>query len=329
MKTLRTALLIALWILAAAGPTGAAESEAAEWGRARTLATLEEIRGSGDLGLEAWLNEGDQKSVRIGESLAFHFRTKRPAHLTALHVDASGTVTVLHDGSSRSFAQPGRVQSFPPARSGHRLVAEPPLGSEVVIAIATVEALPDDLFGDGTGLISVEASQAPHMVRRLVDYVSILPEGTVDTARFSHTVLPEKSGRSHSKDEIVRHFTTQTRSLHREGLDFDIRFEFGSAKLTEGARKELDEVGNALVHPAMANRRFEIGGHTDDVGRASYNQWLSEQRASSARAYLIEHFEIEPARVAAVGYGESKPMENATSPEARAANRRVVLEQLP
>ena len=79
----------------------------------------------------------------------------------------------------------------------------------------------------------------------------------------------------------------------------------------------------------MKERRFELARHTDDVGSEAYNMDLSKRRAESARRYLISHYDVDPSRLEARGYGEEQPEMPGTSPEARQANRRVVIEQLP
>jgi len=67
--------------------------------------------------------------------------------------------------------------------------------------------------------------------------------------------------------------------------------------------------------------KIEIGGHTDDVGEDAANQKLSKDRANAVRNYLLK--EIEPERVTAVGYGESKPIAYNDTPEGRQKNRRT------
>ncbi|WP_166919346.1 OmpA family protein [Flavobacterium poyangense] len=52
---------------------------------------------------------------------------------------------------------------------------------------------------------------------------------------------------------------------------------------------------------------IEIGSHTDSRGNAKFNEDLSQKRASSTRAFLIESG-IDPKRVLAKGYGESVPI---------------------
>ena len=66
----------------------------------------------------------------------------------------------------------------------------------------------------------------------------------------------------------------------------------------------------------------EIGGHTDDRGRDAKNLELSQRRADAVRQWLVD-FGIEADRMRAVGYGETKPLQEGRSKEARAANRRV------
>ena len=82
----------------------------------------------------------------------------------------------------------------------------------------------------------------------------------------------------------------------------------------------MDEIVTLLKeHP---NVIVEIQGHTDDVGSEAFNLKLSQKRAEAVRQYLIDHG-IEPDRLIAKGYGESKPLVPNTSPENRAKNRRV------
>lgn len=75
----------------------------------------------------------------------------------------------------------------------------------------------------------------------------------------------------------------------------------------------LEEYENTLV---------TIEGHTDSTGSASYNQLLSERRASSvAEVILLEGVAYQ--RVAARGFGEDLPIATNATVEGRAQNRRV------
>jgi outer membrane protein OmpA-like peptidoglycan-associated protein len=65
-----------------------------------------------------------------------------------------------------------------------------------------------------------------------------------------------------------------------------------------------------------------VYGHTDDVGNDAMNQQLSESRAVSVRAYLLQNG-LRGDGVESRGYGESQPLVPNTSATNRAQNRRV------
>jgi outer membrane protein OmpA-like peptidoglycan-associated protein len=65
-----------------------------------------------------------------------------------------------------------------------------------------------------------------------------------------------------------------------------------------------------------------IVGHTDQVGKASYNQELSERRASAAANYLVAQG-VSRTRVATRGMGETEPIARNETELGRQQNRRV------
>ena len=89
-------------------------------------------------------------------------------------------------------------------------------------------------------------------------------------------------------------------------VDFEIFFEFGSARLTSKAKATVDSLAQALMSPQLARFSYLIAGHTDAVGSAAKNRTLSRQRAASVRKYLIENHPIAPSRLVAVGFGEDR-----------------------
>ena len=73
---------------------------------------------------------------------------------------------------------------------------------------------------------------------------------------------------------------------------------------------------------------IDIAGHTDSQGEYSYNQQLSEQRASSVGGLLASQG-ILSERIVVQGYGESRPVAENTTAAGRAENRRVDLKLAP
>ena len=103
-------------------------------------------------------------------------------------------------------------------------------------------------------------------------------------------------------------------------------FDLDSAVITGVSYRVLDDVAAALENHAEL-RLLEVQGHTDDVGAEDYNQDLSQRRAEAVRKYLIGQG-VEPDRLVARGYGETKPLQEGSSEEARDVNRRVMFKVL-
>jgi outer membrane protein OmpA-like peptidoglycan-associated protein len=100
-----------------------------------------------------------------------------------------------------------------------------------------------------------------------------------------------------------------------------IQFEFDSATIKPKSYVVLDSVVDVmLTHPEI--ELVEVQGHTDDRGDAKYNLDLSQRRADAVRQYLIDAG-IDPDRLIAKGYGETKPIAPNVTAKGRARNRRV------
>jgi outer membrane protein OmpA-like peptidoglycan-associated protein len=121
----------------------------------------------------------------------------------------------------------------------------------------------------------------------------------------------------------LRGVTANTPPQTPGSFDRIVNFAFNSAELTPQARAELDQVAAVLKDPNVEKYPIVIHGHTDAVGTADYNQWLSERRAESARQYFIERHGIDPARLLAKGHGKSQPL---TANALDDMNRRVQFE---
>ena len=102
--------------------------------------------------------------------------------------------------------------------------------------------------------------------------------------------------------------------------DNRILFKASSSKLDAGDKKILDKLVGLLGEYETAS--IIIEGHASSDGSKSYNQKLSEQRAASVKAYLLEKG-IANDRLSTIGYGESKPIGNNSTAKGRADNRRV------
>lgn len=99
-----------------------------------------------------------------------------------------------------------------------------------------------------------------------------------------------------------------------------IRFDVNKATLKPESMGIINEIAALMKqHPEI---KFSIEGHTDSDGDDAFNQTLSEQRAATVEAAL-KKLGIASERLSSKGWGESKPIDNNSTPEGKANNRRV------
>lgn len=105
----------------------------------------------------------------------------------------------------------------------------------------------------------------------------------------------------------------------------DVLFASGSAELSTPARQAVDQLASVLRE--LPNE-LRIEGHTDNRPIASAlfpSNWeLSGARAASV-IRLLEGRGVDPRRMAAIGFGEKRPVADNETLSGRAANRRVML----
>jgi OOP family OmpA-OmpF porin len=101
----------------------------------------------------------------------------------------------------------------------------------------------------------------------------------------------------------------------------DIQFEVDQDEIQREEKEKLGVVATFLKKypgtPAV------IEGHTDNVGAVEHNQKLSQRRAESVVAYLVDNHQIEASRLTAVGYGDSRPIADNDSQDGKRRNRRI------
>lgn len=105
-----------------------------------------------------------------------------------------------------------------------------------------------------------------------------------------------------------------------------ITFAYDSANVQPQFQPTLDQVAQVL---SQYNQTYiDVYGHTDSTGSDTYNQGLSERRASAVAGYLDSHG-VQSARIGTRGFGETQPVADNATEEGRAANRRVEIKIVP
>jgi outer membrane protein OmpA-like peptidoglycan-associated protein len=103
------------------------------------------------------------------------------------------------------------------------------------------------------------------------------------------------------------------------GITIKVFFELDSYNLTNTAQEHLNILGEYLVENQSTSISLE--GHTDRRGEHDYNNELSMKRAEKAKAYLVNKYGVENARILTIGHGFDRladPMDPYSS-----ENRRV------
>jgi OOP family OmpA-OmpF porin len=100
-----------------------------------------------------------------------------------------------------------------------------------------------------------------------------------------------------------------------------VEFDTNKANIKPKYNQEIKKVADYMTqYPATT---AVIEGHTDNVGNEAANVKLSQRRAESIKAYLVEKFGINGLRIKAVGYGPNKPIASNATDAGRQKNRRV------
>ncbi len=112
--------------------------------------------------------------------------------------------------------------------------------------------------------------------------------------------------------------------LDREGRValYGIYFDIDKATIKPESEATLNQILSLLRDNPKLTLRVE--GHTDNTGPRPHNQTLSEARAASVKAWLVDHG-IDSVRLVPEGFADTKPVADNATPEGRSKNRRVEL----
>jgi outer membrane protein OmpA-like peptidoglycan-associated protein len=95
-----------------------------------------------------------------------------------------------------------------------------------------------------------------------------------------------------------------------------------------GGSHYVDSLQRAnLIHfidsiPNIQQYQLSIHSHTDDIGGAAYNAWLSKMRSESVIDELLD-LEINPNSIVIKDFGQFNPVYDNDTPLGRRLNRRV------
>jgi len=102
----------------------------------------------------------------------------------------------------------------------------------------------------------------------------------------------------------------------------DINFDTNKATIKSESYPLIADVAKILQqYPTL---QIEIGGHTDNTGKAAANEKLSADRSAAVLDYMKQNFpQLTTSQFSSKGYGPSKPIAPNTTKLGKAKNRRV------
>ena len=103
-----------------------------------------------------------------------------------------------------------------------------------------------------------------------------------------------------------------------------VRFASGSAQLVGKSNQVIRGLAKVLVQHRGQWAGITVEGHTDAVGDYRRNIMLSRQRAEAVKKVLVQ-YGVDRSLVHTAGYGPDQPLDQRSSREAYAKNRRVEL----
>ena len=176
-----------------------------------------------------------------------------------------------------------------------------------------------------TGIVMAQSEAPP--ARTPGGEKTVLPSPKLITSEQFIEVLKFKG----PADEYEKH---KLRTLAGEKspparVTVNVLFKVGSTELADDfSVLQMQEAGEALSSDLLAGYRFEIAGHSDNVGTVENNLHLSQERAEAVKQFLIKFYGVTTGRLEARGYGESEPVASNETEEGRAKNRRVVFSRI-
>ncbi len=183
-----------------------------------------------------------------------------------------------------------------------------------VAGLAALQGCPD-ADGDGVTDLSDKCPNTPSGVK--VDATGCPLDRDGDGVPDYQDRCPDRAGPASNKG--CPEVKAETKKRLSEATKF-INFEFNKAVLLSNSFPTLKDL--AAVMAEYPDYTLSIAGHTDSKGADNYNLRLSDDRAASARAYMLS--EAVPAdRIVSHGYGETKPIADNATAAGQALNRRV------
>jgi OmpA-OmpF porin, OOP family len=145
--------------------------------------------------------------------------------------------------------------------------------------------------------------------------LTVAPPVATEPAGSSTTVAPVSAS---TRPPVATQFELNG---HQVVLPSPVMFETGSAMLVGDSDVALWFLLDYISAKAAVTT-LRIEGHVAGAGNAETQLRLSEARAKAVTSWLVNHG-VACERLLTAGFGDTKPVADASTPEGRAANTRI------
>jgi general secretion pathway protein A len=173
------------------------------------------------------------------------------------------------------------------------------------------------LFG-GAGRSQTQPATQGASLSSPPDDLPVKPPGEIDSRQASQPA--DRRDKHEGSQANVKFPGTSTPHADAKWV---IPFGYDTNELPPESLARLDELTGCMLQ--RTDLDVVIKGYTDSSGSSEYNQNLSTFRANVVKSYLAGKG-INPSRMRTTGMGGASPLMPNTTPEGRAANRRVEIE---
>ncbi len=152
---------------------------------------------------------------------------------------------------------------------------------------------------------------------------TVKPQGAMEiapSADTAYTLTCTGEGGKATSDAKVA--VTAPPTMEELCMTLNIEYDTDKAIIKPAYYGEVEKVANFMKR--FPQIKGTIEGHTDNVASAKYNIKLSQKRAEGVVKMLVEKYGIDKSRLAAKGYGLTRPIADNRTKEGRQKNRRTV-----
>lgn len=159
---------------------------------------------------------------------------------------------------------------------------------------------------------------------KYVDIPRLLPNADIKALKFSPISLRDGIDKVFIRNlKVAEGGVDLRRKLISEGKisTNGILFESGSANIQPKSMGVIRQIYQVMAQEM--NLKLKIVGHTDSDGSADGNMTLSKKRAKAIKNVLVDIYNVSSNRLTIDGKGASKPIEDNSTADGKAQNRRV------